>query len=571
MILTALAVIALAPGRTRFTVVSQGGDLWFAGTDKKPFFSLGVCCVTTGSSYLEYDPSNPSYAAFRSYVQGKQTWADDTVARLQSWQFNTIGAWSDAKTLRLAKAPNLKFTPILHMGSGAGAPWKDMWDPQVVGAMNDIARDQIKDLHGESRVIGYFSDNEQGWWYGALFEWAWKAQGTRTRLVDQLQKRYKNWKSLIKDFEPVSARNFKGLRTAGRLYLRPGGNGYPAVDAYVGLLADRYYSLCNSMIKRVDPGALYLGDRYISNFYPAVAKAAGKYADIVSTNINADWNDGSFTPFYLPSLHRISKKPLMITEYYMCATQNRSGNKNDSSGFPVVTTQEERAKGFLNSTTTLLGTPYVVGAHWFQYYDEPMNGRGDGENYNMGLVDVFNQPYTEMVRAAKSLDLKSRVGLSLQATNHMPMVTSHAATDLGLWPRTAAYWKPNEPSDRGDLFVAWTPDAVYLAVYWNEDRFAEALYKAGKVPEIDEPILTIRGLKKPAVVRMIEKKPRIDGQVTVVSLKMGVRNTAIVRVPARALGREKLGPGIRLSMEVRLKTRARAHTVNWSSAKLLAN
>jgi hypothetical protein len=31
--------------------------------------------------------------------------------------------------------------------------------------------------------------------------------------------------------------------------------------------------------------------------------------------------------------------------------------------------------------------PYVVGADWFQYYDEPTHGRADGENYNFGLVD----------------------------------------------------------------------------------------------------------------------------------------------------------------------------------------
>src|ERR1019366_10502634 len=129
---------------------------------KKPFFTLRVYCVTTGAGFLDDDPKNPGYAAYRYYPTGKQAWADDTVERLQKWQFNTIGAWSDAKTLRQPSAPDLKFTPILHMGSGAGAPWRDMWDPKIVGLMNDIARDQIKEFRGDTRVIGYFSDNEQG-------------------------------------------------------------------------------------------------------------------------------------------------------------------------------------------------------------------------------------------------------------------------------------------------------------------------------------------------------------------------------------------------------------------------
>src|SRR5476651_2439445 len=113
MILTALAALTILP--TRFRVVTDGGFSWLAGPDKKPFFSLGVCCVTTGSSYLEDDPKNPGYAAYRYYSTGKQAWADDTVGRLQSWQFNTIGAWSDEKTLRQVTAPDLKFTPIIHM------------------------------------------------------------------------------------------------------------------------------------------------------------------------------------------------------------------------------------------------------------------------------------------------------------------------------------------------------------------------------------------------------------------------------------------------------------------------
>ncbi len=46
----------------------------------------------------------------------------------------------------------------------------------------------------------------------------------------------------------------------------------------------------------------------------------------------------------------------------------------------------------------------VIGADWFQYYDEPKYGRNDGENYNMGLVDIYDQPYEEITLAAKILD-----------------------------------------------------------------------------------------------------------------------------------------------------------------------
>lgn len=46
----------------------------------------------------------------------------------------------------------------------------------------------------------------------------------------------------------------------------------------------------------------------------------------------------------------------------------------------------------------------MVGCHWFQYVDEPVTGRYfDGENYNIGLVDVTDLPYGPLVEAASSV------------------------------------------------------------------------------------------------------------------------------------------------------------------------
>jgi len=45
--------------------------------------------------------------------------------------------------------------------------------------------------------------------------------------------------------------------------------------------------------------------------------------------------------------------------------------------------------------------PAMIGAHWFQWLDEPVTGRMDGENYNIGFIDVTDQPYRELVDAAK--------------------------------------------------------------------------------------------------------------------------------------------------------------------------
>jgi hypothetical protein len=44
----------------------------------------------------------------------------------------------------------------------------------------------------------------------------------------------------------------------------------------------------------------------------------------------------------------------------------------------------------------------MIGTHWFQWLDQPATGRNDGENYNIGFVDVTDRPYAELVAAAKT-------------------------------------------------------------------------------------------------------------------------------------------------------------------------
>ena len=49
----------------------------------------------------------------------------------------------------------------------------------------------------------------------------------------------------------------------------------------------------------------------------------------------------------------------------------------------------------------------MVGIHYFQWNDQPLGGRFDGENYNIGLVNVGNLPYQEFVNYVR--DANQRV------------------------------------------------------------------------------------------------------------------------------------------------------------------
>jgi hypothetical protein len=63
--------------------------------------------------------------------------------------------------------------------------------------------------------------------------------------------------------------------------------------------------------------------------------------------------------------------------------------------------QEERGTAYRYYVENAAAHPAVIGTHWFQWIDQPSTGRNDGENYNIGLVDVTDRPYPEMIKATK--------------------------------------------------------------------------------------------------------------------------------------------------------------------------
>jgi agarase len=97
-----------------------------------------------------------------------------------------------------------------------------------------------------------------------------------------------------------------------------------------------------------------------------------------------------------------SHQPVVISEYSFHALDGRSGNRNRVRFPGEVPTQEARAAGYRLMTSRLAQVPYIIGADWFQWMDEPPGGRrGDGEDVNFGIVDIHDRPYEPLVTAVK--------------------------------------------------------------------------------------------------------------------------------------------------------------------------
>ena len=73
------------------------------------------------------------------------------------------------------------------------------------------------------------------------------------------------------------------------------------------------------------------------------------------------------------------------------------------TGLAATRDQTERAVCYRAFVNACLDHPRYVGAHWFQWRDQPLTGRFDSENYQIGFVTVTDTPYPELVEAARDV------------------------------------------------------------------------------------------------------------------------------------------------------------------------
>ncbi|HJQ79546.1 MAG TPA: hypothetical protein VJ828_06305 [Lacipirellulaceae bacterium] len=578
----------------RCTVRRDTNGWWLAEPDGTTFFSLGVCMFNQGTDKNEYEATKPSYSALRHYAT-PDAWAEASLGRLNAWGFTTIGGWSDYATVRRAGDSRWWLTPVLHMGSTSGAPWFDMWDEKVIRRIEEVAAQNMAATRGDPRVLGYYSDNELGWWNAILWKMTLEqppSSGQRQRLVRLVRETYADdWQALTRDFEPQNATNWGELEQSGMLWLRPGSEGIRTIRRFLSLAADRYYQLMHDTLHRLEPDAMYLGDRYQSFYYPEVATASRPYVDIVSTNLNASWNDGTFINAYLDTLHQLTGKPIIVSEFYMAARQNQSGNKNSVGGFPEVMTQVERAAGLASTLRELVRRPYVVGADWFQYYDEAPHGRKlDGEDYNFGLVDIHDTPYKDVTDAFAALNLSElkaaagsraatasdnqqnsvsfSVAMPVPPAPEDPLVDFQFTRAIKNWDRRRGFFPAVSEHPIGDLYLCWSPAALYLATCVI-DIIEPDYYRDGRIPNVDRPLWTIQvNGREPIIARIgAGENPEIsDSSARVKSISglyHDVRCITVIQLPASYFDKESLRPGDEFRLDTSFVSHGRAYRIEW--------
>ena len=71
-------------------------------------------------------------------------------------------------------------------------------------------------------------------------------------------------------------------------------------------------------------------------------------------------------------------------------------------GLVQVRNLAERGTAYRFYVEQAAAFPAFIGSSWFQWVDQPCTGRMDGENYNIGLVDVTDRPYADIIEAMRT-------------------------------------------------------------------------------------------------------------------------------------------------------------------------
>jgi hypothetical protein len=154
--------------------------------------------------------------------------------------------------------------------------------------------------------------------------------------------------------------------------------------------AEEYFATVAREVHAALPSHLYLGCR-IARATEEVWRAAARHCDVLSYN----FYERMPTPEHFPA--DLSDKPLLVGEFHFGALDRGTLG----TGCAVTFNQDERAKCFREYVGACLDDPRYVGCHWFQYQDQALTGRFDGENLQCGFTTVCDVPYPELVEACR--------------------------------------------------------------------------------------------------------------------------------------------------------------------------
>ncbi len=418
-----------------FHVQKHKGKWWLVDPAGKLFWSHGIDCVrpvnatpiTERERYFQNLPTRDSpfaqfygeagrapvgyykdHTPYRTYdftranllrkygEDFEQIFADVTHRRLASWAVNTIANWSDEKIYLSRWTPytaTISFDARKLEGSeGYWGKFYDVFDPSFEASLRQRLEREKGQTAGDPWCIGYFVHNELAWGDDTSLSIATLIspadQPAKIVFVEDLKTKYETIEELNQAWGTNHA-SWEALLQSPKAPDKA--KAKPDLEEFYTKTAETYFSTIRRELKRTAPEQLYLGCRF-AWVNDRAARAATKFCDVVSYNRYTYSVQDTKLPDGIDM-------PVIIGEFHFGALDRGLFH----TGLRRAENQKDRAEKYAAYVRGALRNPYVIGTHWFQYLDQPTTGRGDGENYQIGFVDICDKPYPEIVQAAREV------------------------------------------------------------------------------------------------------------------------------------------------------------------------
>jgi hypothetical protein len=365
-----------------FRVEQIDGKWWFVDPDGHLFLSTGSNCINDGGRR----------GGQRGASQVASSGAGLIQRRMTAWGMNTVGNWS---SIRQSADGQRKAYVVTFRGPRSGPNYlgmPDVYSEEFARGIEQVAQTQCAQYEGDPWLLGYFLGNEPPW------------PGREVELVDLF----------LRDPNSATQRKLKEYLAQGDTPQRR--------QEFVHGMFERYLALMSQAVKKADPNHLNLGIRFGGMPAESIMGLA-KAFDVCSINVY------EYEPTrQLKRVYEVTGRPVLIGEFHFGVPADGLG-----AGLVQTANQAERAKGYRYYVEQAAALPCFLGAHWFQWADEPVLGRMDGENYNIGFVDVTNRPYPELVAVAQ------------QTHKRLPDVHAGRVPPFAERPKASELGTPNSP------------------------------------------------------------------------------------------------------------------------------
>jgi len=368
------------------------GRWWFVDPEGYLFLSVGVDCVHPGGGGMARDVDKregmfkelpPDSLLYTRYGRGRRmasfgTWNlyrrygndyrkqanNNIINRMTRWGLNTIANWSSGEVMALNRKAFILQLQNIGIDDGLMG-LTDIYDKDLNSRIENSVKEFVTPQKDNPWLIGYFIGNEPAW------------LGQETRLCDMILK------------GPDRA-----IKTALESHLKTSGDTPEIRKQFIFSTFNEFIATINRHLKKYDPNHLNMGIRFGNGHLdPAIHKICKEHFDVFSFNCydlrpNVEMMDKTL---------EITGLPMIIGEYHFGTV-----DRGMAQSLWQVDSERERGVAYRYYTEQAYSHPGLIGTGYFQWCDQDLTGRGDGENYNCGFVDVTDRPYPHQVEALKT-------------------------------------------------------------------------------------------------------------------------------------------------------------------------